>query len=154
MAERYWGLALYRILGPDAGRLAAGARAAGFELLPGMPAIARVEASIRLPGSFGPEAEAAFRDYLSFLRIGATERHFRGEGGAPIKAMEIAPRDLRKKSVLEARLIAPEAAGSDFEIRLALGQKAELEPFMSRLGIEARRASSLRIEGLVSSSPA
>jgi hypothetical protein len=151
-AERYWGLAAYRLVGPDAARLAKAAEAAGFARaeLDGLPE--RIEVEIEAPSAFASEIEGSLKAWLSEERVSYVERRVARDDAGTARALEVARRDAKKGLLLEARILGPEAPGeSPFTIRLALGPKARLSPWLSRMGEESSRSISLRvvsIEGL------
>jgi hypothetical protein len=141
LALRYWGKASYRLVGPDGGRIAAAAAAAGFEVLPERPEPEGAEARLSLSASFGREAEEAIKGYLAEERISFIEAK---DGDA--RVLECSKADRKKKTLLEAVLCAPSGKqGGEFSALLELGRKARLEAILSRLSPEARRASSIEI---------
>jgi hypothetical protein len=141
MVERYWGRGRYRLLGPDASRLAELARSAGFEpVQEEEQAPVRIEVELRLPSAFAGEAEGALKAWLAEERIRFVE-----ERDGSSRALKVVSRDAKKKMLLEASL---GAGGGSFAIDLALGPKARLAPWLSRMSPRAARALAVRIAAI------
>jgi Fe-S oxidoreductase len=136
-AERYWGEACYRLLGPNAEKLAAAARAAGLEVLEASPEPERIEAELELPAAYAAEAAAAIKAWLGEERVSFVET----KSGAA-RELACAKADEKKKSLYRAVI---ETRGARFCVSLELGHKARLEPLLAKLGREERRAASLRV---------
>ncbi len=142
MAERFWGLAYYRLRGPDPAKMAKAAVAAGFEPTEALPSCVRIRAELEAPAAFGREAEAALRSYLAEERVDFVETRSKGKDGAASRSLAPAARGAKKRILLEAE-IAVDA--ETFSARLVLGQKAKLREALSRMDYAARRSTSLRI---------
>jgi len=140
MAERFCGLAYYRLRGPDARRMAAAARAAGLETIEELPACERIEAVIDLPSARAREAEAALKSWLAEERVDFIETR-----AAEGRLLRPSARDAKKRILVEA-LLAGAVPGEEgaFSMRLVLGPKAKLASCLSRLAYADRRAASLR----------
>jgi hypothetical protein len=148
MADRFWGMAYYRLRGPDAGRMAKAAKAAGFEVMDALPACESIEAVVELPSFFAREAEIALKAWLAEERVGFIESKAGSSGEAGSRRLSPSERDLKKRILFEAELaIRDPEAGGPFEAKLRLGPKAKLTSWLSRMGYAARRSVSLRILG-------
>ncbi|MGA2546903.1 MAG: radical SAM protein [Rectinemataceae bacterium] len=148
MADRFWGIAYYRLRGPDSGRMAKAAKAAGFEVMDALPACERIEAEAELPGLFAKEAESTLKAWLAEERVGFIESRAGSSREAGSRRLSPSERDLKKRILFEAELtIHDPGAGSPFEAKLRLGPKAKLASWFSRMGYAARRSVSLRILG-------
>jgi radical SAM superfamily enzyme YgiQ (UPF0313 family) len=145
MAERFWGEAYYRLRGPDARRMAAAAAAAGFEAVPDLPACGRIAVEVALPPAQAGEADRALRAYLAEERISFIETREEGERGLALRRLRPAPRDERKRVLLDALLAQGDAGGTvGFSARLVLGPKASLASWLGRASYAARRSASIR----------
>ena len=141
MAEEYYGLSYYYLVGPDGELAAEAARAAGMEAVASLPPCDLVRAELSLDRAYAEEGEAAFRSWLAEARVdfietrgGGRTRHFKGAGAGA-----------RKGILLEAELLRPDSEGPEsFRARLVLGPKARLGSWLARLGETARASASLR----------
>jgi hypothetical protein len=141
-AQRYWGLACYRLVGADEARIKKAAKTAGLEVLAAKPDPQLIEVELKLPLAFARTAEEAIKAYLAEERISFIETK-RGSS----RLLECSGRDVNKRKVfIEAEIRSREAEGeSYFLARLKLGRKARIESLLARLGPEARRSSSIEI---------
>jgi hypothetical protein len=148
MADRFWGMAYYRLRGPDAGRMAKAAKAAGFDVMEALPDCDRIEAEAKMPGLFAKEAEAALKSWLAEERVGFIESRVGSSREAGSRRLSPSERDLKKRILFEVELtIHDPEAGDPFKAELRLGPKAKLTSWFSRMGYAARRSVSLRILG-------
>jgi radical SAM superfamily enzyme YgiQ (UPF0313 family) len=141
-AQRYWGLACYRLVGADDARIRKAAKKAGLEVLTAKPEPVGIEIGLRLPFPFAHEAGEAIKAWLAEERITFIETR-RGS----FRLLECSGKDVNKRKVfIEAEVRSPASdEGNEFLARLKLGRKARVEPLLSRLGAEARRSSSIEI---------
>jgi hypothetical protein len=95
---------------------------------------------LRLPSAFAGEAEGALKAWLAEERIRFVE-----ERDGSSRALKVVSRDAKKKMLLEASL---GAGGGSFAIDLALGPKARLAPWLSRMSPRAARALAVRIAAI------
>jgi hypothetical protein len=147
MVERFWGLGLYRLVGPDESRLARAAAAAGFELVTEPPRPDRIELRIELPAAYAREAEDAFKRWLAEESVRYVE-----ERDGPGRRLMPAARDAKKRLLLGAELREGES-GDPFMIALSLGPKARLAPWLSRMSPVAARAMSIEIAAIEAAGP-
>jgi radical SAM superfamily enzyme YgiQ (UPF0313 family) len=149
LSGRYWGRAIYRIVGADASRLEAAAAAAGFEALDPSFAPGRIEAELEVPAALAARVEASLKAYLADERVAFVERRVGAGGRSGERLLEIPTKSAKKGLILGARLLDP-APGSSlpFEIKLSLGPKARLSSWLSHLDTRVSRASSLRIASI------
>jgi radical SAM superfamily enzyme YgiQ (UPF0313 family) len=130
MVDRFWGQSCYRLLGPDGSRLAKAAAAAGFEVIGELPKPLGIDLVMEIPPVYSREAEDALKAWLSQERIRFVEER---EGA--VRRLTPAPRDAKKRMLLQAELRGSEASASGrFELALSLGSKARLAPWLSRMG--------------------
>jgi radical SAM superfamily enzyme YgiQ (UPF0313 family) len=140
MADRFWGLAYYRLRGPAPPRMARAASAAGFAPVEALPACESVSVSAEVPAAHAREAEEALKSWLAAERISFIE-----EKVGASRRLRPSARDARKRILVEALLVGHESsAGGAFEARLELGPKARLEDWRSRMGSAAARSVSIR----------
>ena len=142
MIERYWGMGTYRLIGPDAARLAKAAEAAGFEVLKELPDADSIDIEIDLPPAYAREAEEALKSWLAEERI-----HFVEEREGAARRLRPSNRDLKKRMLLAAELRGEGAEGR-FEIALSLGPKAMPAPWLSRMSPAASRTAAIKIAGI------
>ncbi len=143
MVERFWGLACYGLVGPDASRLERAARAAGFEVLEGRPNPERISVELELPSSFARRAESSLRAWLAEERISFIETR-----DGDYRKLEPSGRDAKKKLLVEALLRSPASNPEGrFEARLELRPKASLPRLISLMSDEAQRAASICVLG-------
>lgn len=143
MADRFWGIAYFRLRGPDPRKMAEAAAAAGYAPLEDLPVCDRIEVEAEVPAAYARVAEAAFKSYLAAARVSFVE-----ERAGASRRLRPSARDARKRILFEAELVGPEASAiGAFEARLALGPKARLEDWRSRMGPVAARSTSLRFLG-------
>ncbi len=143
MADRFWGVAYFRLRGPDPIRMAGAAAAAGFVPVESLPLCDGIEASVEVPAAYAREAEDALKSWLAAARVSFVE-----ERAGASRRLRPSARDARKRILVEAELVGPEAsAGGAFEAKLTLGPKARLEDWRSRMGPVAARSASLRFLG-------
>ena len=143
-AQRYWGLACYRLVGADEARIKRAAEKAGLEVLSAKPDPQAIEIELKLPSAFARTAEEAIKAYLAEERVSFIETK-RGSS----RVLECSGKDVNKRKVfIEAEIRGPASdEGNEFLARLKLGNKARVEPLLSRLSPEARRSSSIEIIG-------
>jgi radical SAM superfamily enzyme YgiQ (UPF0313 family) len=148
MADRFWGMAFYRLRGPDAGRMAKAAKAAGFDVVEDLPDCDRIEAEAKIPGLFAKDAEAALKSWLAEERVDFIESRVGPSRGGDSRRLSPSARDAKKRILIEAELMVhgPGTSGP-FELRLQLGTKAKLASWLARMGYAARRSVSLRMLG-------
>jgi hypothetical protein len=101
----------------------------------------RIEVEAEIPFAYAREAEEALKAWLAEERIRFIEEH---EG--QVRRFRPAPRDVKKRMLLEAELRGSGASASGrFELALSLGSKARLEPWLSRMSPAAVRAMAIQI---------
>jgi hypothetical protein len=143
LADRFWGLAYFRLRGPEASRMEAAAAAAGLELARELPACAAIEAEVSFPAARAREAEAALKAQLAESRVSFVESR---RGGSRLLVPSV--RDSKKRILIGAELLAPDSGGNgSFVARLSLGPKASLAAWLARLDYAAARSASVRILG-------
>jgi hypothetical protein len=140
MADRYWGIAYFRLRGPDPPRMARAAIAAGFLPVDALPACERIEVSFEVLAAYARDAEDALKSWLSDARISFVEER---SGGS--RLLKPSARDVRKKILFEASLTRPESSSlGKFAAILTLGPKAKVEELRLRMGQTAARSASIR----------
>ena len=153
MADHFWGAAHFRLRGPDSGRMATAAKAAGFEVVAALSACERIMVEVKVPQAHAREAEDAMKTWLADERVDFIESRGTSALGLAFRRLSPSVRDLKKKILLGADLFEQhlglpdgDATGT-FELRLTLGSKAKLTSWMARMDHPARRSVSLRILG-------
>ncbi len=153
MADRFWGASYFRLRGPDSGRMATAARAAGFEVVADLSACERIMVEVKVPHVHAWEAEEALKAWLTDERVDFIESRGTGALGLAFRRLSPSIRDLKKKILLVAELFEQHTVLSEgdaigtFEARLTLGSKAKLTSWMARMGHPTRRSVSLRFLG-------
>lgn len=139
MAGRFWGTAYFNLRGPDAGKMAAAASAAGFVPAEALPSCEVIEAIAEFSPAFKLEVEASFRSWLARERVSFIE-----ERKDASRVLRPSARDAKKRILLEA-LLSPSPDGSEaFRAALKLGRKARLEDWLSSMSPAAARSTSIR----------
>ena len=143
MADRFWGIAYYRLRGPDARKMAEASAASGFEVVEELPSCERVLVEASFPAPYAREADRSLRAYLAEERISFIET--REPGPPEIRRLTCASRDTKKRILWEAALSRDEASElSPFVASLVLGSKASLASWLARASYPARRSASMR----------
>jgi len=143
MADVFWGSAYYWLRGPDAGKMAKAAEAAGLEVMETLPSCERIDVEVEFPAASAREAEDALKAWLAEERIDFVESR-----QAASRRLTPAARDMKKRVLIEAELLGPESSASGgFLAILALGPKASLVAWLSRMDYAAARSASVQMIG-------